>query len=75
MSRKQRAWLRNSGAKVFGPLMMSTYSEQAFQEKIARLSLSQDSIETLSLWVLQHKAHADEAVKTWLGEVKRGEVM
>lgn len=54
--------------------MMSSYSEQAFKEKISRLSLSQDSVETLSLWVLEHKAHAQTSVQTWLGELKRGEV-
>lgn len=53
---------------------MSTYSEQAFKEKITRLSLSQESIETLSLWILQHKIHAKEAVQTWLGEIQRGEI-
>ena len=51
---------------------MSTYSEQAFKEKISRLSLSQESIETLSLWVLQHKASADEVVQTWLSETRKG---
>jgi len=51
---------------------MSSFSAQAFQEKIARLTLSQDSIETLSLWVIQHKEHARDAVLLWLGELKKG---
>ena len=45
---------------------MSTFSEQALQEKLERLSSSQDSIETLSLWMIHHRLHASASVEAWL---------
>lgn len=51
---------------------MSTFSVQALEEKLSRLSLSQDSIETLSLWITQYKAHAKDSVEVWLDETKKG---
>lgn len=53
---------------------MSAFSTRALEEKISRLSLSQDSIETLSLWITQYKAHANDAVQVWLEEIKKGMV-
>lgn len=57
---------------LFGPLAMSAFSVQALEEKISHLSLSQDSIETLSLWITQYKAHGKECVQVWLDETKKG---
>ena len=54
-------------------MKMSSYSVQALQEKLSRLSLSQDSIETLSLWILHHKAYAKTSVSLWLDNVLKGE--
>ena len=51
---------------------MSTFSAQALEDKISRLSLSQDSIETLSLWITQYKAYAKDTVDVWLAEIKKG---
>ena len=45
---------------------MSTFSEQALLEKLERLSSSQDSIETLSLWMIHHRLHASASVEAWL---------
>lgn len=56
-------------------LAMSSFSKEAFLEKIARLSLSQDSIETLSLWAIQHKAHAADATQAWLEALKKGKCL
>ena len=55
-------------------LVMSAFSTRALEEKISRLSLSQDSIETLSLWITQYKAHANDTVQVWLEEIKKGEL-
>ena len=52
---------------------MSSYSIQTLTEKLDRLSLSQDSIETLSLWMIHHKSKANTSVSTWLEEFKKGE--
>lgn len=57
---------------VVWPLAMSAFSVQALGEKISRLSLSQDSIETLSLWITQYKEYAKECVEVWLDETKKG---
>ncbi len=53
---------------------MSSYSIQTLTEKLDRLSLSQDSIETLSLWMIHHKSKAKTSVDTWLEEFKKGDV-
>lgn len=45
---------------------MSYYSEQALQEKLNRLSTSQDSIETLSTWIVHHRPHATTSISIWL---------
>ena len=51
---------------------MSSYSVQVLQDKLARLSLSQDSIETLSLWMIHHKSKAKTSVAVWLEEFQKG---
>jgi len=51
---------------------MSAFTAQAFSEKLSRLTLSQESIETLSLWIIHHKVHAKLAVDVWLQEVEKG---
>lgn len=51
---------------------MSSFSVQGFQEKLNRLTSSQDSIETLSLWVIHHKAHGKTSTAVWLDNVEKG---
>ena len=51
---------------------MSSYSVQTLQEKLNRLTLSQDSIETLSLWVIHHRDHAKTSVAVWLDSLQKG---
>ena len=51
---------------------MSSYTIQTLTEKLDRLSMSQDSIETLSLWIIHHKSKAKTSVSTWLEEFKKG---
>jgi hypothetical protein len=51
---------------------MSAFSAQALEDKITHLSLSQDSIETLSLWITQYKAYAKDSVEVWLTQTKKG---
>ncbi len=52
---------------------MSSFTVQALEEKLSRLSASQDSIETLSLWIIHHKAHATLSVTVWLDKLENGE--
>jgi regulator of Ty1 transposition protein 103 len=44
---------------------MSSFSVATLQEKLSRLSASQESIETLSLWIIHHKAFATTSVTVW----------
>eukprot|EP00731_Ephydatia_muelleri_P016564 Em0009g988a len=49
---------------------MSSFSVQALQEKLSRLTPSQDSIETLSLWIIHHQAYAPTSVTIWLESLR-----
>mmetsp|Transcript_36614 Transcript_36614/g.116551 ORF Transcript_36614/g.116551 Transcript_36614/m.116551 type:complete len:280 (+) Transcript_36614:1075-1914(+) len=42
--------------------------EASFRDKLAKLSQSQESIQTLSRWVQFHKAHAAEVAAVWAAE-------
>ena len=53
---------------------MSSFSVQALQEKLSRLTPSQDSIETLSLWIIHHQVYATTSVTVWLESVRNGKV-
>lgn len=44
---------------------MSSFSEQALLEKLDRLSSSQESIETLSMWIIHHRANAPAIATIW----------
>ena len=44
---------------------MSTFSETAFTKKLEELNSSQQSIQTLSLWVIHHRKHAKTIVQVW----------
>lgn len=52
---------------------MSSFSVATLQEKLSRLSPSQDSIETLSLWTIHHKAFAKTSVAVWEDSFSKGE--
>ena len=48
---------------------MSTFSESAFEKKLNELNNSQQSIQTLSLWVIHHRKHAKTIVQVWQTEL------
>lgn len=52
---------------------MSSFSVATLQEKLSRLSASQESIETLSLWIIHHKAFAKTSVAVWVDSFTNGE--
>ncbi|KAI8126290.1 Regulation of nuclear pre-mRNA domain-containing protein 1A [Lucilia cuprina] len=49
---------------------MSAFTEVAFLKKLAELNSSQQSIQTLSLWLIHHRKHHASIVKTWLRELQ-----
>ncbi|KAJ3035510.1 Regulation of nuclear pre-mRNA domain containing protein 1B, partial [Rhizophlyctis rosea] len=48
---------------------MTTYSEEALNQKLSRLVDTQDSITVLSQWIIYHKKHAHTSVQTWAKEL------
>lgn len=52
---------------------MSSFSVATLQEKLSRLSASQESIETLSLWIIHHKAFSKTSVAVWADSFTNGE--
>lgn len=47
---------------------MSGFSDAALEKKLAELNNSQQSIQTLSLWLIHHRKHHASIVKIWLKE-------
>ncbi|KAJ1975372.1 hypothetical protein H4R34_004363 [Dimargaris verticillata] len=53
---------------------MSKFSTQAFQEKLHKLTDTQDSISLLSQWMIYHRRHIKEIVETWYEVLKTASV-
>ncbi|KAM9494611.1 regulation of nuclear pre-mRNA domain-containing protein 1A-like isoform 3-T3 [Clarias gariepinus] len=50
---------------------MSVFSESALEKKLAELSNSQQSVQTLSLWLIHHRKHSKTIVKVWYNELTK----
>ncbi|XP_055687561.1 regulation of nuclear pre-mRNA domain-containing protein 1B [Lutzomyia longipalpis] len=50
---------------------MSSFTESALVKKLTDLNPSQQSIQTLSLWLIHHRKHHVSIVKTWLKELQK----
>ncbi|XP_076028148.1 regulation of nuclear pre-mRNA domain-containing protein 1B isoform X1 [Genypterus blacodes] len=50
---------------------MSSFSESALEKKLLELSSSQQSVQTLSLWIIHHRKHSGMIVKVWHRELKK----
>lgn len=50
---------------------MSSFSESALEKKLSELSNSQQSVQTLSLWIIHHRKHAAAIVRVWHKELKK----
>ena len=51
---------------------MASFSEANFVKKLTDLNNSQQSIQTLSLWLIHHRKHSKTIVDVWLKEHKKG---
>ncbi|XP_036337231.1 regulation of nuclear pre-mRNA domain-containing protein 1B-like [Rhagoletis pomonella] len=49
---------------------MSAFSDSALLKKLGELNSSQQSIQTLSLWLIHHRKHHASIVKTWFKELQ-----
>ncbi|KAG2464984.1 RPR1A protein, partial [Polypterus senegalus] len=50
---------------------MSAFSETALEKKLLELSSSQQSVQTLSLWLIHHRKHSKTIVTVWNRELKK----
>uniref|UniRef100_A0A8C5DAN6 Regulation of nuclear pre-mRNA domain-containing protein 1A-like n=1 Tax=Gouania willdenowi TaxID=441366 RepID=A0A8C5DAN6_GOUWI len=53
---------------------MSAFSEVALEKKLSELSNSQQSVQTLSLWLIHHRKHSKTIVAVWFNELKKAQV-
>ena len=53
---------------------MAALNEASVQRKFANVNNTQDSIQSLSLWVLHHKAHHERIVELWFKALKKGKI-
>lgn len=51
---------------------MSSFSDSNFVKKLGELNNTQQSIQTLSLWLIHHRKHSKTIVQVWLREMQRG---
>lgn len=53
-------------------LIMAGFTESALVKKLLDLNPSQQSIQTLSLWLIHHRKHHPTIVKVWYKEMCKG---
>ncbi|CAD5123352.1 DgyrCDS11710 [Dimorphilus gyrociliatus] len=53
---------------------MSTFQEGTLLKKLIDLNETQQSIQTLSLWVIHHRKHSKEIVQIWIRELQKAKV-
>ena len=52
---------------------MASFNEDGLKKKLDDLNMSQQSIQTVSLWLIHHKKHAHTVVNVWYRELIGGE--
>lgn len=52
---------------------MSSFSAAALDKKFGDLTNTQQSVQTLSLWIIHHRKHCKTIVQNWLKELQKGE--
>uniref|UniRef100_A0A1B6EQD8 CID domain-containing protein n=1 Tax=Cuerna arida TaxID=1464854 RepID=A0A1B6EQD8_9HEMI len=52
---------------------MAGFTESALSKKLDDLNASQQSIQTLSLWLIHHRKHHEAIVKMWAKEIQKGD--
>lgn len=50
---------------------MSGFTDSALEKKLSELNNSQQSIQTLSLWLIHHRKHHKTIVQVWFRELKK----
>jgi len=49
--------------------IMAAFSTQSLRTRLDGLSMSQESIETLSLWLMHHRTHAKQVIQTFKSSI------
>jgi len=49
----------------------STSSLSSFEKRLTLVNSTQESVQTLSLWILYHRSQHDQLIKTWFKVLKR----
>ncbi|CAE1326432.1 Regulation of nuclear pre-mRNA domain-containing protein 2 [Acanthosepion pharaonis] len=52
--------------------MASTLNEESVERKLHAVNNTQDGIQSMSLWIIHHKAHHKKIVDLWLKVLKKG---
>ncbi|XP_028407104.1 uncharacterized protein LOC114529484 [Dendronephthya gigantea] len=50
---------------------MASFSIKSFDKKLKEMSSRQDSVQTVSLWLIHHRAHSKSVVYLWLDRMKK----
>eukprot|EP00794_Sanderia_malayensis_P013519 gene13519-14930_t len=50
---------------------MSSFSALALEKKLNELTNTQQSVQTLSLWIIHHRKHSKTIVQSWLKELQK----
>lgn len=53
---------------------MAGFTDSALSKKLDDLNASQQSIQTLSLWLIHHRKHHEAIVKMWIKELQKGKM-
>ena len=53
---------------------MASFSIKSFDKKLKEMSSRQDSVQTVSLWLIHHRAHSRTIVNLWLDRMKKGKI-
>ncbi|XP_064607793.1 regulation of nuclear pre-mRNA domain-containing protein 2-like isoform X2 [Liolophura sinensis] len=54
--------------------MASTLNEESVEKKLQNVTNTQDSIQTLSLWIIHHKAHHKKIVRLWFKVLRKAKI-
>ena len=50
--------------------MTSIFNEENFVRKLENVTPTQDSIQSLALWIIHHKANHETICRLWLNKLK-----
>ena len=53
-------------------LSMASFNIKSFEKKLKALDGSQTGIQTLSLWIIHHRHHANLITATWVDFLEKG---